>query len=110
MYEYYCNDNDVCLEVIHGFKEKIETWGQLCQLAGAPLGETPAETPVTRLISAPSLAFPKTSSELKDMGFTKLVRREKGVYENVTAREGESRYMSADNPASVPDVKRTISD
>jgi len=110
MYDYYCAANGRCLEVLHGFDQKVENWGQLCDLAGMALDTTPPETPVTRLISAPSLAFPKTSTELKDMGFTKLVRREKGVYENMTARDGESRYMNADDPATHPKFKRTISD
>jgi hypothetical protein len=30
----------------------------------------------------------KSNAELKNMGFTKLVRRDKGVYENVTGGEG----------------------
>lgn len=52
----------------------------------------------------------KSDGELRDLGFTKLVRREDGVYENVTQREGESRYMVRGKPETVPDVKRIIRD
>jgi predicted nucleic acid-binding Zn ribbon protein len=66
--------------------------------------------PVHRLISRTFVSTPKTNSELKGMGFTKLVRRDKGVYENVTATNKESRYMLADKPETMPDLKRKISD
>ncbi len=32
-------------------REQITTWGELCQLAGRDLGETPADAPVERMIS-----------------------------------------------------------
>jgi putative FmdB family regulatory protein len=48
---------------------------------------------VRRLISRPSIASVKGDSELRDLGFTKLVRRDQGVYENVTARKGEARVV-----------------
>ena len=40
---------------------------------------------VRRVFSRVFVNTPRTNSELKGMGFTKLVRRDKGVYENVTA-------------------------
>jgi len=52
----------------------------------------------------------KSDGELRDLGFTKLVRRDDGVYENVTQRDGESRYMVRGKPETVPDVKRIIRD
>ena len=45
---------------------------------------------VKRLISIFSVNTPKTNSDLKSHGFTKLVRRDDGVYENVTASGKES--------------------
>jgi putative FmdB family regulatory protein len=66
--------------------------------------------PIKRLISRTFVSTPKTDSELKSMGFTKLVRRDQGVYENVTATGGESRYMEADKPETLPDLKRKIND
>ncbi len=66
--------------------------------------------PVKRLISAPSLSFPKGNSDLKDMGFTKLVRRDHGVYENVTAKDGESKVTDLRDQSTYPDFKSRIGD
>ena len=44
------------------------------------------------------------------MGFTKLVRRETGVYENVTAQEGQTKIVSPDTPASALNLGATIGD
>ncbi len=109
-YEYLCRENNTVLEVMHPMNERISTWGELCKLAGKSPGATSEETPVQKVISAPGLAFPKTNTELKNMGFTKLVKREKGVYENVTATEGESRYMNADDPSTMPNFKKKVGD
>ncbi len=65
---------------------------------------------VKKLISRVSINTPKSDSELRDIGFTKLVRRDDGVYENVTRREGESRYMLSDKPETVPNIKKIIRD
>ena len=46
------------------------------------------------------------NSELCDLGFTKLVRRDDGVYENVTARDGESKVMLRDKPETYPNLKK----
>ncbi len=66
--------------------------------------------PVKKLISRASIRSPKTNSELRDRGFTKLVRRDDGIYENVTARSGESRYVVRNKPETMPDFKKTIRD
>lgn len=66
--------------------------------------------PVRKLISRMNINTPKGNSELKDMGFTKLVRRDDGVYENVTARDGESKVMLRDKPETYPNLKKTIRD
>ena len=66
--------------------------------------------PIRRLISRPNICTPLGDSDLKSKGFAKLVRRDSGVYENVTRLDGESRYMEADKPHTVPDIKRRISD
>ncbi len=65
---------------------------------------------VKKLISCFSISTPKTDSEIKNLGFTKLVKRDDGVYENVTQRDGESRYMIRGKPDTVPDVKKIIRD
>jgi hypothetical protein len=56
------------------------------------------------------VSSPRGDSELKNMGFTKLVRRDQGVYENVTATGSESRYFDSNKPESMPDLKRKIGD
>ena len=66
--------------------------------------------PVKRLISRPFISTPQSNSDLKNMGFTKLVKRDTGVYENVTAHQNESRYMLADKPETMPKLKGRISD
>ena len=68
------------------------------------------EQEVRRLISLVSVNTPKGNSDLKNMGFTKLVKRDNGVYENVTATGKESRYWDAGKPETRPDLKSKISD
>jgi len=66
---------------------------------------------VKKIMSCASISrHQKSNTELRDIGFTKLVKREEGVYENVTRRPGESRYMIRGKPETVPDIKKTISD
>jgi putative FmdB family regulatory protein len=66
--------------------------------------------PVRKRISRIGLSISKTNTELRDLGFTKLVKRDDGVYENVTRRDGESRYMEAGKPETVPHFSKTIPD
>lgn len=65
---------------------------------------------IQRLISRVFVSTPVGNSKLKNMGFTKLVRRDSGVYENVTATGKESRYMEAGKPETMPDLSKKISD
>lgn len=66
--------------------------------------------PVHKLISRVNISTPKSNSELRDLGFTKLVKRDDGVYENVTARKGDSRLVLKDKPETLPDLRKTIKD
>ena len=80
-------------------------------LKDRPLKKCPCcHRPVKKLISPVSLSSSKTNSELRDLGFTKLIRRDDGVYENVTARGNESRYMERGKPETMPDLSKTIKD
>jgi len=65
---------------------------------------------VRKLISLVSVNTPKTNTELRDLGFSKLVRKDDGNYENVTARKGESRIMERGKSETVPDFSKTITD
>jgi len=61
---------------------------------------------VRRAVVPVFVCTPRTDSDLKSLGFTKLVRRDKGVYENVTAGPGESRIWDSGRPGSAPDARR----
>jgi hypothetical protein len=52
-YEYRCASNGNTLEVRHGMDERLSTWGELARRAGADPGDTPADAPIERLMSAP---------------------------------------------------------
>lgn len=66
--------------------------------------------PVERVISGGYINVPTSDTDLRDKGFAKLVRRDKGVYENVTALEGESKFWDADKPGTMPDIHRRCPD
>lgn len=100
-YDYHCPANDRVVEVRHGVDRTVANWGELCSLAGLAPGETPLEAEVEKVIHAPALGFPRGDSALKSQGFTKLVRRSDGNYENVTATGNEARVVRRDDPASL---------
>lgn len=110
VYEYHCPANGEHIEVVHSMATSIKTWGELCQLANRDPGPTPVDSPVERLLFAPGVNTPKGDSDLKNMGFTKLVKRDTGVYENVTATGSESRYMKAGDDSTLPNLKGKIGD
>ncbi len=65
---------------------------------------------VERIIQPAQLRSPRSDTDLRDKGFAKLVRRDKGVYENVTAMNNESRFWHADKPETMPDLSKRITD
>lgn len=109
-YDYYCKANNRTVEVTHTMNATLKTWGEICYVAQIPLGDTDPLAPVRKLVSAPAISIPTSDSTLKEKGFTKLVKRDKGVYENVTALDHEKRYMRSDDPSSVPDFKKKVED
>jgi hypothetical protein len=66
--------------------------------------------PVRKRISRVGISVPKLNAEIRDMGMTKLVKRDDGVYENLTRRHGESRYMERGKPETLPNLKKIIPD
>ena len=68
------------------------------------------DRPIKKIISRINISCPKSNRELRDLGFTKLVRRDNGVYENVTARDGDSRYMESGKPETMPNISKTVGD
>ena len=94
IYDYFCPSNNEQLEVWHSMNLQVTTWGELCKLAKCDPGDTPEEAPVRRLLSAPRLMMPTSNNDYKSAGFSKFVKRDEGVYENVTAKDSESRLVN----------------
>ena len=111
VYEYHCDANGKTVEVNHAVDMKISNWGELCYTAGIDFGNTDPVSPVRKIITkAPGISVPAFNSELKNQGFTKLVKRESGVYENVTATGDEKRYMKRGDKDSIPHIHKKIED
>jgi len=110
LYEYYCDANNRRVEVRLPRQRKLATWGELCYAAQVPLGDTDPFAPVRRVPTSPYVHVTAGNAELKEAGFTKLVKREQGVYENVTALEGEARYFKAGQPGTTPHLHKKIRD
>lgn len=108
-YDYYCEDNDRTVEVYHDINTKLTTWGEVCFAAQIPIGDTDFMAPVRKVIRPVGICIPVSNSQLKEKGFTKLVKRDDGVYENVTALDGEKKYMKAGDKSSIPHLHKKIS-
>lgn len=50
-YDYRCEANGQVVEVNHKMSELLSTWSEVCENAGIDLGNTPADTPVVRLVA-----------------------------------------------------------
>ncbi len=90
-----------CQEGINKLQKMSDEPIRACPNCGAPM---------ERLLFLPAISTPKTNTELKNLGFSKLVKRDTGVYENMTATNTESRYMEAGKPETMPDLKSKIED
>lgn len=111
VYDYYCEANGQTVELSHPVDTELRIWGEVCYVARIPLGDTDALAPVRRVFTrAPGAVVQTFNAELKNIGFTKLVKRDDGVYENVTAIDGEKRYMRSDDPESIPHIHKKVGD
>ncbi len=111
VYTYYCDANGKTVEVNHTLQVKLKTWGELCYVGQISLGDTDPSALVERVMKkAPGVAVQTFNSELKNEGFTKLVKRDDGVYENVTAIDGEKRFMKSGDKESIPHLHKKIGD
>ena len=54
-YDYFCDANGRKVEVSHKMSESIANWGELCARSASEPGDTPAETPVKRLITSAAI-------------------------------------------------------
>ena len=61
-YDYFCETNGVRQEVMHKMAQTVDTWGELCRLAGVEPGDTPLDTPVKKLITGAAVVDSKTLS------------------------------------------------
>lgn len=52
-YDYHCEANGRTVEVSHGMTTLLRTWGELCDAADLEVGDTPSDTPLRRVFSAP---------------------------------------------------------
>ncbi len=110
-YDYYCDANKQTVEVVHSIHERLLTWGEVCECAGISTGAVDGAEPVSRIITTPPMAnTPVGDSHLKNLGFTKLVRRDDGVYENTTRTGTESRYVKAGDASTMPHFHKKHSD
>ncbi|MEW6267316.1 MAG: FmdB family zinc ribbon protein [Thermodesulfobacteriota bacterium] len=102
IYEYEHLETPCALGRIFEVEQVIRDW---------PLTKCPdCGGPVRRLLQAAYIKKKKTNAELRDLGFTKLVRVDDGIFENVTAREGESRIVDRRNPETFPHLEKIIKD
>jgi len=102
VYEYEHQEGSCTLGKVFDYKQTISEK----QLSRCPH----CSGPVQKIISRINISCPKTNSELRDLGFTKLVKRDDGVYENMTSRDGDSRYMVRGKPETIPNLSKTISE
>tara|TARA_Y100000588_G_C13580370_1_gene638457 strand:+ start:195 stop:533 length:339 start_codon:yes stop_codon:yes gene_type:complete len=109
-YDYHCDRNGETIEVTHPSGMELCTWGELCYAAQYPLGDTDPQATVRKVFTPPGISVPVADSDLKGRGFTKLVKRDKGVYENMTATDKESRYMKAGDHTTLPHIEKKIED
>ncbi|MFZ5533048.1 MAG: zinc ribbon domain-containing protein [Pseudomonadota bacterium] len=50
-YDYHCPANGRTLSAWHGISRQLTTWGELCRETGEPLGDTPPDAAIERLIT-----------------------------------------------------------
>ena len=51
-YDYNCPANGRTIEVMHRMSERLTTWGEVCKCAGIEAGDTPADSPVEKVLLA----------------------------------------------------------
>jgi hypothetical protein len=110
-YDYFCEANGQTIEALHSINIKLTSWGELCTAAHIDQGDTPPGAKVQRIIThAPMMNVPTSNSDLKSSGFTKLVKRQDGTYENVTRSGTEKRFLDPKDPSSMPQLHKKITD
>jgi hypothetical protein len=99
------------LELTHPIARTVTTWAELCDRTEAVAGNKPPGTPVRKIIrTAPTTNKPMEEPTIRNTGFNKLVKRDEGVYENITRSGSDKRDVSADDPASLRDIAAKLPD
>jgi len=110
-YDYACDANRTVIEVVHDVGVTLRTWGEVCYVVGLEPGNTDPGAPVRRVLTgAPAFTVPPSDRDLRDAGFTKLVKRDDGVYENVTATGDEDRFMRRGQRGTRPHLHKKVRD
>ena len=109
-YDYYCEENGLTVQVRHGIDVELTTWGEVCYAAQFTMGDTDFLAPVRKVLSPPAISIPASNADLRSKGFTKLVKRDTGVYENVTRSGDEARYMRAGQADTLPHLHKKVGD
>ena len=87
VYLYRIKSSDERFEVKHSMSQRPQTLGELCQVAGLELNGQDPDLEIERLIQPVGIAVSDFRADIRDRGFSKLVKRSDGNYENVTARK-----------------------
>ena len=107
VYEYRCDANGLTVDVVHPMDSTLETWLEVCYVAQIPVGDTDPTSAVRRVMTrAPGVSVVTSNAELKNMGFTKLVKRSDGSYENVTATDEQARVVRPDDADSLSSLQK----
>lgn len=61
-YDYRCDHNGRTIEVTHPMSDSLSTWGELCALADIDGSDTPADSPVHKIISGGYVATGSASA------------------------------------------------
>ena len=67
-YDYYCASNGETVEVWHRMSDAVSTWGEVCAKADINTGQTPADSPVKRLITGGNIIGSERSTGDPDPG------------------------------------------
>lgn len=51
-FDFHCEANGQTVEVMLKMHEELRTWGELCARKNLPLGDTPADAPVTKVFTS----------------------------------------------------------
>lgn len=50
IYDYHCAANDRTVQIIHRMSDDVKTWGDACARAEIEPGDTPADSPVNKVL------------------------------------------------------------